>query len=105
MKQLLQESSHAHLYLNGVFCLNFWKELDSYGSYFSHLLHYPRLLLRFIKHLLVKNLYLSQKFSLLLNRVLNRGCLVYMFSLRFSGSKVLIYLWRQFRARKFFLCA
>ena len=32
------------------------------------------------------------------NRDLNRGCLVYMFSLRFSGSKFLINLRRQFRA-------
>ena len=37
-----------------------------------------------------------------LNRNLNRGCLVYMFSLRFSGSKFLINLRRQFRARKIF---
>ena len=36
------------------------------------------------------------------NRDLNRGCLVYMFSLRFSGSKFLIYLRRQFRVRKIF---
>ena len=33
---------------------------------------------------------------------LNRGCLVYMFSLRFSGSKFLINLRRQFRVRKIF---
>ena len=33
---------------------------------------------------------------------LNRGFLVYMFSLRFSGSKVLINLRRQFRVRKIF---
>ena len=38
----------------------------------------------------------------LFNRDLNRGCLVYMFSLRFSGSKFLINLRRQFRARKLF---
>ena len=36
------------------------------------------------------------------NRELNRGCLVYMFSLRFSGSKVLINLRRQFRVRKIY---
>ena len=35
----------------------------------------------------------------LFNRDLNRGCLVYMFSLRFSGSKFLINLRRQFRVR------
>ena len=40
--------------------------------------------------------------SCLFNRHLNRGCLVYMFSLRFSGSKFLINLWQQFRVRKFF---
>ena len=38
----------------------------------------------------------------LFNRDLNRSCLVYMFSLRFSGSKFLINLRRQFRARKIF---
>ena len=32
----------------------------------------------------------------------NRGCLVYIFSLRFSGSKFLINLRRQFRVRKIF---
>ena len=36
------------------------------------------------------------------NRDLNRGCLVYMFSLRFSPRKFLIYLRRQFRVRKIF---
>ena len=36
------------------------------------------------------------------NRDLNCGRLVYMFSLRFSGSKFLINLRRQFRVRKFF---
>ena len=39
---------------------------------------------------------------LLFNRDLNRGCLVYMFSLRFSGSKSLINLRRQFRVHKVF---
>ena len=38
--------------------------------------------------------------SSFLNRDLNRGCLVYMFSLRFSGSKFLINSRRQFRVRK-----
>ena len=38
------------------------------------------------------------------NRDLNRSCLVYMFSLRFSGSKFLIHLRRQFRVRKIFSC-
>ena len=33
---------------------------------------------------------------------LNRGCLVYIFSLRFSGSKFLKNLRRQFRVRKIF---
>ena len=39
---------------------------------------------------------------MLFNRDLNRGCLVYMFSLRFSGSKFLVNLRRQFRVRKIF---
>ena len=39
-------------------------------------------------------------FLCLFNRDLNRGCLVYMFSLHFSGSKFLINLRRQFRVRK-----
>ena len=38
----------------------------------------------------------------LLNRDLNRGCLVYMISLRFSGSTFLINIRRQFRVRKNF---
>ena len=38
----------------------------------------------------------------LFNRDLNRGCLVYIFPLRFSESKFLINLQRQFRARKIF---
>ena len=38
----------------------------------------------------------------LFNRDLNRSCLVYMFSLRFSGSKFLIYLRRQVRVRNIF---
>ena len=37
-----------------------------------------------------------------LNRNLNRLCLVYMFSLRFSESKFLINLRRQFRVPKIF---
>ena len=40
--------------------------------------------------------------SRLFNRDLNGGCLVYMFYLRFSGSKFLINLRRQFRVRKIF---
>ena len=38
----------------------------------------------------------------LFNRYLNRGCLVYMFSLSFSGSKFLLNLRRQFRVGKIF---
>ena len=38
----------------------------------------------------------------LFNGDLNRGCLVYMFSLRLSGSKFLITLRRQFGVRKIF---
>ena len=40
---------------------------------------------------------------ILFNLDLNRGCLVYMFSLRFSGSKFFINLRRQFRVRKIFV--
>ena len=43
-------------------------------------------------------------FACLFNRDLNRGCLVCMFSLRFSGSKFLINLRRQFRVRKICSC-
>ena len=39
---------------------------------------------------------------LLFNRDLNRGCFVYVLSLRLSGSKFLINLRRQFRVRKTF---
>ena len=38
----------------------------------------------------------------LFNRHLNPRCLVYMFSLRFSGSRFLTNLRRQFRVRKIF---
>ena len=41
----------------------------------------------------------------LFNRDLNRGCLVYMFSLRFSGCKFSINLRRKFCVGKDFLCA
>ena len=41
-------------------------------------------------------------FAWLFNRDLNRGCLVCMFSLRFSGSKFLINLRQQFYVRKIF---
>ena len=40
----------------------------------------------------------------LFNRYLNRGSLVYMFSLSFSGSKFLINLRRKFCVRKNFSC-
>ena len=40
----------------------------------------------------------------LFNRDLNRRCLVYVFSLHFSGNKFLVNLWRQFRVRKIFSC-
>ena len=58
------------------------------------------------KQILIKYELLHRKMRQikLFNRNLNRGCLVYMFSLRFSGSKILINLRRQFRARKFFSC-
>ena len=45
---------------------------------------------------------LFKKSKILFNRDLNRGCLVYMFSWRFSGSKFLINLRRQFRVRKIY---
>ena len=38
------------------------------------------------------------------NRDLNRGCLIYMLSLRFSGSKFLTNLRRQLRVGKIFSC-
>ena len=40
----------------------------------------------------------------LFNFDLNRVCLVYMFSLRFSGNRFLIILRRQFRVGNFFFC-
>ena len=43
-----------------------------------------------------KLMYCCLKNRLLFNPDLNRGCLVYMFSLRFSGSKFLINLQQQF---------
>ena len=48
--------------------------------------------------------YNSATFRLcLFNRDLNRGCLVNMFSLHFSGSKFLIILRRQMHVRRIFL--
>ena len=46
----------------------------------------------------------NERSPLLLNRYLSRSCLVYMFSLRFSGGKFLINLQQQFRVQKIFLC-
>ena len=40
----------------------------------------------------------------LFNRDLNRGCLLYMFPVRFSGSKLLVNLRWQFRVRKIVSC-
>ena len=45
---------------------------------------------------------MGSKFSNSFNSDLNRDCLVYMFSLRFSRSKFLINLRRQLRVRKIF---
>ena len=47
---------------------------------------------------------LNYVYMTLFNPDLNRGCLVYIFSLRFSGTKFLINLRRQFCARKIFSC-
>ena len=44
----------------------------------------------------------AKYYLILFNRDLNHGCLVYMFSLRFSRSEFLINLRRQFRVRKIF---
>ena len=49
-----------------------------------------------------KNSMETQAEPTFLNRGLNRGCLFDMFSLRFSGSKFLIYPRRKFRVRKIF---
>ena len=46
----------------------------------------------------------SAEQTVFFNRDLNRGCLVYAFSLRFSGRKFWINLRRQFRVRKIFSC-
>ena len=43
-----------------------------------------------------------KKYCLLFSGDLNRGCLVYIFSLRFLGSQFLINSRRQFRVRKTF---
>ena len=45
---------------------------------------------------------MKMNFVELFNRHLNRSCLVYMISLRFSGTKFLINLRRQFGVRKIF---
>ena len=46
----------------------------------------------------------AEDFNLLFNSNFNRSCLVYMFSLRFSGSRFLINLRWQFRVGKIFSC-
>ena len=46
----------------------------------------------------------AEDFNLLFNRNFNRGCLVYMFLLRFSGSRFMINLRWQFRVGKIFSC-
>ena len=46
--------------------------------------------------------FIFRKLNSLFNRDLNRDCLVYMFSLRFSGSKFLRKLRRQIHVRKIF---
>ena len=53
-----------------------------------------------VPHVFVTNVVILMR--RLFNRDLNRGCLVHMFSLRFSGSKFLINSRRQFRVRKIF---
>ena len=46
----------------------------------------------------------AEDFNLLFNRNFNRGCLVYMFLLRFSGSRFMINVRWQFRVGKIFSC-
>ena len=46
----------------------------------------------------------AEDFNLLFNSNFNRGCLVYMFLLRFSGSRFMINLRWQFRVGKIFSC-
>ena len=69
----------------------------------------PNVNLKHLKYVLSKNNTANEKTVLtgdfninLFNRDVNRGCLVYMFSLRFSGSQFLINLRRQFCVRKIF---
>ena len=51
----------------------------------------------------ITNCYFKTKsISYLFNRDLNRGCLVYTFSLRFLGSRFVINIRQQFRVRIFF---
>ena len=81
------------------------KEISSNSYLWSHLY---RLILRFF--LYCRNLLFDRNKcswncyfpNHIFNRDLNGGCLVFMFSLHFSGSQFLINLQQQFRVRKIF---
>ena len=79
--------THLH-YLFSCFCLRVSCFICRYY------LHLKKLCLSEIVTFLQWDQFLLQWNKLFFNRDLNRGCLVYMFSLRFSGSKFLINLQR-----------
>ena len=80
--------------------LSLWRELD-YQWIETYVPSFSNCLNKFLSHCWLHSVDHCDQFLITLrnffNRDLNRGCLVYMFSLRYSGSKFLINLQRKFR--------
>ena len=80
--------------------LSLWRELD-YQWIETYVPSFSNCLNKFLSHCWLHSVDHCDQFLITLrnffNRDLNRGCLVYMFSLHFSGSKFLINLQRKFR--------
>ena len=100
---MLTVMSDSNKYIKKI--LNFMPKLDISSS-FKNRFSYFKCILTLISSWNRVNAIIFTEFfkhsGNFFNHDLNRGCLVYMFSLRFSGSKFLINLRRQFRVRKIF---
>ena len=86
---------------------NQWTTIVWKTSYQTRSFPQDNILKYFIKNSVapcVFNLFIVSLVLVYFNRDVDRGCLVYIFSLRFSGSKFLINLRRQFRVRRTFSC-
>ena len=89
---MLQQFSMSHLYWLCLSCVFFGKWSSNSSQYWLDVLGYC-----------ISSPQLWHIHQYFFNRDLNCGCLVYMFSLRFSRSKFLINLRRQFRLHKIFI--